>query len=97
MTWSELLKRPSTLLPFAMSLAMLGLVLASLALHGVSRQADEGAAAHLFQLLLMAQVPVVGYFALRWVPRDPAKGLIVLVAQLVALALPVITVAYLEW
>jgi len=42
------LKRPSALIPLAMSIAALGLVLGHIALFGGARQADEGAAAHLW-------------------------------------------------
>lgn len=79
-----LLRRPSAFLPVLMSVGALGVVLGSLALHGVARGADEGAAAHLWQLLMGFQVPVIGYFALRWVPRAPRRALPVLVVQVAA-------------
>ena len=65
------MKQPSAFLPMAMSLAALALVLVHLAIFGVVREADEGTAAHLWQLLMVGQVPVVAYFALIWLPRSP--------------------------
>ncbi len=78
------MKQPSALLPIAMSLAALALVLGHIALFGVVREADEGAAAHLWQLLMAGQAPVVVYFALKWLPRAPGKALRVLALQAVA-------------
>ena len=60
------LKQPSAFLPSAMSLATLVLVLGHAAIFGIVHDADEGTAAHVFQLLLAAQTPLVAFFALRW-------------------------------
>ena len=48
---------------------------------GVVRQADEGAAARVYQLLMAAQVPIVAYFAITWLPRAPRQALQVLALQ----------------
>ena len=78
---ASLIKQPSVFLPIAMSLAALALVLGSIAMFGVVHEADEGTAAHLFQLLMAGQVPIVGYFALKWLPRVPGQALRVLALQ----------------
>ncbi len=78
------MKQPSALIPMAMSLAALALVVGHIAAFGVIREADEGAAAHLWQLLMAGQVPVVAYFALKWLPRAPGQALRVLALQCVA-------------
>ena len=80
----SMMKQPSAFLPMAMSLAALALVLVHLAIFGVVREADEGTAAHLWQLLMAGQVPVVAYFALKWLPQAPGKALRVLALQFVA-------------
>jgi hypothetical protein len=67
-----------------MSLAALSLVIGHLALFGTARQTDEGTAAHLWQLLMAGQIPVIAFFALRWLPRTPGQALLVLVLQAVA-------------
>ncbi|HKV32417.1 MAG TPA: hypothetical protein VJT14_15540 [Candidatus Dormibacteraeota bacterium] len=78
------LKRPTALIPLAMSIAALSLVLSHIAIFGVARQADEGAAAHLWQLLMAGQIPLIAAFALRWLPRAPRPALLVLGLQAVA-------------
>jgi len=80
----SMMKQPSAFLPMAMSLAALALVLVHLAIFGVVREADEGTAAHLWQLLMAGQVPVVAYFAVKWLPKTPGNALRVLVLQFVA-------------
>lgn len=67
-----------------MSLAALVLVLGHIASFGVAREADEGAAAHLWQLLMAGQLPVIAYFALKWLPRAPGPTLRALALQAVA-------------
>jgi hypothetical protein len=68
-----------------MSVAALTVVLVSVVLFGVVREADEGTAAHLWQLLIAGQLPVVAFFAFKWLPRAPRAVLPVLAVQAVAL------------
>jgi hypothetical protein len=75
------MKQPSTLFPMAMSFAALAIVLGHAAMFGVVHEADEGTAAHIFQLLMAAQVPVVAFFAIKWLPRTPRQALQVLALQ----------------
>ena len=77
-------RKPSGFLPLAMSAVALLLVLAYVVTTGIARQPDEGAAAHLWQLLMAGQVPVIAYFGVRWVASAPKQGVIVLVTQLAA-------------
>lgn len=74
----SLLKQPSAYLPLAMSLAALTLVLAHAAVFGIVHEVDEGTAAHVWQILMAAQLPFVGYFVLRWLPRQTGTALQVL-------------------
>jgi hypothetical protein len=78
------LKQPSALIPLAMSIAALSLVLGHTMIYGAAREADEGAAAHLWQLLMAGQLPFIAFFAARWLPRAPAQAMVVLALQLVA-------------
>ena len=84
MKFSTVMKQPSAFLPIAMSLAALATVLRHVVMFGVVREADEGAAAHVFQLLLIAEVPIVAFFAIKWLPRSPSQALQVLALQVVA-------------
>jgi hypothetical protein len=92
-----LLKRPSAFVPLVMSAAVLTLIAAHIARFGTAPQPDEGAAAHLFQLLMPAQVPIVGFFALTWLPRDRTHALMVLTLQLCAATVPFAIVFALHW
>jgi hypothetical protein len=75
------IRKRSAFLPISMSLGALVLLLWHVAAFGVVRQADEGAAAHIYQLLMAAEVPIVAYFALTWLPRAPRGALFVLALQ----------------
>ena len=77
----SMMKQPSALLPLAMSFAALAMVLGDAAMFGIVHEADEGTAAHIFQLLMAAQVPVVAFFAIKWLPRNPRQTLQVLALQ----------------
>jgi hypothetical protein len=77
----SLMKQPSAFLPVAMSLVALAMVLGHAAMFGVVHEADEGAPAHIFQLLMAGQVPVVAFFAIKWLPRTPRQALQVLALQ----------------
>lgn len=64
----------------------LGLVLGRIALVGAARQLGEDAAAHLFQLLLADELPVVACFAIKWLRRAPGRTLQILGLQVAAAA-----------
>ncbi len=72
---------PSARIPFQMSLLTLAWVLAHLGIVGVSQQADEGVSAWLFQLIMVAQIPIISYFAFTYIPKEPLKALLVLALQ----------------
>ena len=92
-----LLKRPSALIPVVMSITALVIVLGYAAMFGVARQADEGTAAHLWQLLMAGQLPVIAFFAIRWVPIQPRQGLLVLSLQLCAVLAAMFPVWWWHW
>jgi hypothetical protein len=77
-------KQPSALLPVAMSLAALAVVISHVVVVGTASQPDEGAAAHVWQLLMAAQIPVIAFFAINWLPRSPRPALMVLALQAAA-------------
>ncbi len=81
MNFSTMMKQPSAFLPVTMSLAALATVLGHVAMFGVAREADEGTAAHIWQLLMAGQVPVVAFFAIKWLPRTPRQAMLVLALQ----------------
>lgn len=75
-----------------MSLVAVAMVLGHVAIYGPVPQPDEGAAAHLFQLLLAGQVPIAVFFALKWLRRAPRPALRVLALHLFGVLACVATV-----
>ena len=94
---TAVVRRPSAFLPMAMSLAALGLIVAHIVTAGVAPQRDEGLAAHVWQLLIVAQLPVILYFAVTWLPRAPRPASLVLVIQLLAVLAAAAPVFILRW
>lgn len=89
---SSTIKHPSAWIPLAMSLAALVLVLFSIARFGVVHEVDEGATAHIWQILIAGQVPFAAFFAIRWLPQSPRPALMILglqVASVLAACAPV--------
>jgi hypothetical protein len=91
------LKHPSAFLPVVMSLGALTTVVVFLVRHGPAPQADEGAAAHIWQLLMAGQVPIVVFFAIKWLPRSPLRALRVLALQAGAALAAMAPVFLLQW
>ncbi len=83
-SFGVIVKRPSAFLPLAMSLTAPAIVLGYVAMYGPVRDPDEGSAAHLWQLLMVGQMPVVAFFAIKWLPRAPRPSLQVLALQAAA-------------
>jgi hypothetical protein len=86
-SFRAILKHPSAFLPLAMSLSALGVLFVSAiygilhGAHGIVREPDEGTAAHLWQILMAGQLPVLAFFAIKWLPRAPRPTLGVLALQ----------------
>ncbi len=74
----SILRSASAWIPLAMSLAALALGLGHFAAYGIVHETDEGAAAHIWQILMVAQLPVVGYFLVRWLRARPKSVFLVL-------------------
>ena len=48
---------------------------------GFVHEADEGTAAHIWQILMAGQIPIVAFFTIKWLPRSPRPALIILSLQ----------------
>ena len=88
-SFGAMMRRPSAYLPVAMSLAALTMVLGAVAVGlahvgHIVRDPDEGAVAHLFQLLMTVQWPITLFFAMKWLRRAPRETLAVLGLQAAA-------------
>ena len=97
MNLRTIITRPSAFVPIAMSFAALAIVFVHIIRSGVAREADEGTAAHLWQLLMAAQIPVIAFFAIRWLPQSPRSALPVLALQAVAALAALAPVYLLNW
>ncbi len=94
-------KKPSALIPVVMSLGALTVALVAVAIqlgtHGVEPGRDEGAVAHLWQLLMAVQLPVIAFFAFRWLRLAPWQAATVLVVQALAWAAAAVPAYVLRW
>jgi hypothetical protein len=66
-------------------------------MFGAAPEADEGTTAHLWQLLMVGQVPLLAFFAVKWLPRAPGQTLYVLAMQAGAALAAVAPVYILKW
>ena len=86
-SFGSIVRKPSALLPLSMSLAALALLGGAYVFalahgqSGLERQPDEGSIAHLWQLLMAGQLPVLIFFMIRWLPRAPRQTLYVFALQ----------------
>jgi hypothetical protein len=88
---------PSAYVPLVMSCSAVVFMLVYVTIYGISQPGgDEGGPARLFQLTMLAQLPIIAWFAIRWLPLAPKQGLTVLVLQILAWATPVALIIYLE-
>jgi len=92
-----MIKWPSAFVPVVMSLGALAVVLVHLIRSGTAPQPDEGTAAHLWQLLMALQIPIIAFFAIRWLPQSPRSALPVLALQAAAAVSALVPVYLLHW
>ncbi len=77
-------KRPSAFVPISMSMVALVMLLVAIAVSSGVREPDEGAVAHLWQILMAGQLPVLAFFLIKWLPREPKAALSLLTLQILA-------------
>ncbi len=80
-SFGAIVRRPSAFLPMAMSFIALAVVVSHIAMSGAIREADEGTSAHIWQILMAGQLPVLLFFAIKWLPRAPRQTAYVLALQ----------------
>jgi hypothetical protein len=95
-SFGAIVRSPEALIPMAMSLSALAIVGANIAMYGVVHDADEGAAAHLWQLLMTLQIPILVIFAIRWLPKAPRQALGVIGLQVAAFCASLAPVFFLK-
>jgi len=85
-SFGAIVRHPSAFLPLAMSLTALTMLLGAIVYGYASgsplvREPDEGAIAHLWQILMAGQMPILAFFAIKWLPRAPKQTLYVFALQ----------------
>jgi hypothetical protein len=96
-TLFALLKRPTAFLPLTMSAGAVLTIIVHIIAAGTAPQADEGAAAHAWQLLMALQLPLIALFAIKWLREAPRQVAVVLGIQLLVIAAAAAPVALLKW
>ena len=82
-------------MPVTLSLGVLVSMLICFTMYGPPvRQADEGIAAHLFQIWLVLEALMIGFFAAKWLPQKPKQALVILAIQIAAVLAACAPVAY---
>ena len=65
------LTRPGVFVPILMSMIAIAMVAGHALIYGTTSEAEEGTAAHIFQLLIILQIPIIVLFAVKWLPKEP--------------------------
>lgn len=79
-----------------MSVAALALLLGYVGVFGIVHHEDEGTPAHIFQLIMVAQLPIVASFGIKWLLKRPGQTLLVLALQAIAWITPILAVNWFE-
>ncbi|OGM98141.1 MAG: hypothetical protein A2735_00330 [Candidatus Yanofskybacteria bacterium RIFCSPHIGHO2_01_FULL_41_21] len=90
----SLIKKPSAWIPIIIPLIFFAYLVIYISIFGIVREEDEGTGAHLFQLWLALEPLMVGFFAIKWLPRAPKQAIFILALQIVAALLPISVVFY---
>jgi hypothetical protein len=91
---TALVRKPSGVIPIVMSALAFVTVISAVALFGARHEPDEGAAAHIFQILIAGQLPFLAWFAFHWLRRDFRSALAVIGLQIAAIAVALFPVWY---
>ena len=88
------MKTLSAWIPIAMSFSALTLVLLYFGVYGAVRDPDEGAMAHIWQLLICIQLPVIAFFMAKWLRQAPKQAMQIIALQVVAALVAIAPVLY---
>jgi len=91
------MKQTGAWLPLVMSFTALAIVGLHIVRYGIARQADEGTSAHLFQLLMAGQAPIVAFFFIKSVAQAPKQTFLILAMQIGAGLAALAPVFFLGW
>lgn len=91
---NSLIKKPSAWIPIAIPLIFFAYLVIFISIFGVVREEDEGVGAHLFQLWLVLEPFLIGFFAFRWLPQAPRIVIKIMALQIFAALLVCAPVFY---
>lgn len=91
----EVLCCPTALIPVGLALGALLIVLVHLGFFGSGRGPDQGAAAHVWQILMAAQIPAIALFTTRWFSkaRRPACNVLAMHGLAIAICIGIAALA----
>lgn len=78
------IKHPSAFLPIMLSLVAFLLAITQVIFFGAVHQTDEGVAAHIWQLAMVIQMPIIFFFAIKYLPHQAKSASRVLLLQILA-------------
>ena len=93
---NSIIKKPSAWIPIVIPLIFFAYLVIYITVFGIVREEDEGTPAHLFQLWLVLEPFMVGFFAVKWLPRATKQALVVIALQIAAALLLISAVFLLE-
>lgn len=94
---NSIIKKPSALIPIALTAVMLGIIGLYFAnIIPSEPTGDEGIMAHLFQLWIVLEFFAIMFHAFTWLPREPYEAWKIVVLQIVLAIIPVAIVWFLE-
>ena len=82
---NSLIKKPSAWIPIVIPLTFFAVMLILFTINGLpSPQKDEGTMAHLFQIWIVLEIPMLSFFAIKWLPQAPKEASIILAIQIIS-------------
>lgn len=86
MNFKDLIKRPSAFVPILMSILAIIILLIHIMIAGVEEKQGEEIVTDVFEILIIWQLPVIIFFALKWMSQSFKNALIVLFLQIAVAA-----------
>src|SRR3989344_3716459 len=94
----SLIKKPSAWIPIVMSFLALSILIVHVLIFGIDlkQQKDEGTEAHLFQILMVGEIPIIAFFLIKWLPKKIKETLLILLLQFISGCIPLAVLFFLE-
>jgi hypothetical protein len=95
----NIIRKPSAWLPIAISLVVFTSILCyvAVAIFGVAPEEGSRIFSIYFQWLTLIQVPIIVFFAIKWLPRQPKQAALILALQIIAAMISIAPIGLFEW